>query len=308
MPRKAITVIEKRKWLEQYEAGKTEAAIANDTKHDIRTVKKAIEETRRERVATLAKTELLKEALHAHNETLLGMIQKIIPAIVLPPLEQIIPLETSPWLVSIPIKDGKAEYESEPMIKVVQITLDAENQPEWELLAEHLKRDILWRALGQWKERLATQLEARILMKRRLAKLLEEKTGYKLADEPLEGHFIYSSYLGPVFEVVISQLLGLIDESEVDGSIIADCDRGEVRCKRRSDQPVLAEVPGAEKEFRLKIMAALGELQKSTEAKSFISSYRATEEATAKARQVAEDIRMLRLVPGTCRLCRRLGM
>jgi len=308
MPRKRITVTEKRKWLEEYEAGKTEAAIANETKHDIRTVKKAIEEVRRERVATLAKTDLLKEALRAHNETLLSTIQSIIPVITLPSPGQIIHLGTSREPTLIPISGGKAKYEDGRQIKVIAITLDMESQPEWGLLAEHLRRDRLWRALSRWKETLATHLEAAALMKRRLAELIKEKTGYEVADEPSDGHFIYSWCLGPILEIVSSRLLGLTDESDVDKSIVADTDRGEVRCRAHSSQPVLAKVPGAENEFREKVMAALQELQESSEAKGFINSYRAAEEATAKARQAAEDIRMLRLVPGTCRLCRRLGM
>ena len=44
MAKKHISIIDKRKWLEQYESGKPEFKIAKSTKRDVRTIKKAIED------------------------------------------------------------------------------------------------------------------------------------------------------------------------------------------------------------------------------------------------------------------------
>jgi hypothetical protein len=49
MPKK-FSVTDKNKWLEEYENGKPEASIASGSSCDLRTVRRGIEEARRQRL------------------------------------------------------------------------------------------------------------------------------------------------------------------------------------------------------------------------------------------------------------------
>jgi len=59
MPKK-IPIVDKRGWLQDYEQGKSEAAIASQNHRDLRIIKKGIAEARRERVVNLARADLVK--------------------------------------------------------------------------------------------------------------------------------------------------------------------------------------------------------------------------------------------------------
>ena len=76
MPKK-ISIIDKREWLRLDEEGKSEAWIAKEKKRNIRTIKKGIEDARRERDAQLARSELLRGALRNHQDHMLALINEL---------------------------------------------------------------------------------------------------------------------------------------------------------------------------------------------------------------------------------------
>ena len=303
MPRK-ISTIQKREWLEDYERGIAEASIAGKARCDPRTVKKGIEEARMERHANVAKAELLKEALRKHNGSLLNLIGKILPALVSFPSNQSIPWGDEPMSGSVAIPGGTAQYENWPEL-MVSITLDAETETEWDLLREHIKRDQLWTALEQWRRTLASHFEARMAMEQKLADLLEAMTKYRLVSNTAGAPFLNPYSVEFLFRFEIERLLGPVSRYKAEDSIVADSGKGEVRYGQGTG---LAYAPGKEDECREDIISALSKLRESDEAKSATETFKTLEKSTAKARRTAEEIRMLGLVPGQCRICRRLGM
>jgi len=84
MPKKFLPH-HKKKWLELSEFGKSEKWIARNAKCDPRTVKKGIEEARRERNAAIAQVELVKEALRDHKDQLLAVIDDVKSILLMPP-------------------------------------------------------------------------------------------------------------------------------------------------------------------------------------------------------------------------------
>lgn len=253
---------------------------------------------------SLARADLIKEALRSHNESLLELLRGILLVVQLPRSDLRIPWKHKESSGSIRIEGGRAQYESWPEIKVTNITMDVEDKTEWGLLKEHLKTDRLWQLLGQWEKAFAAHLEARMRMKLKLANLLQIKTKYQIVDKPIEGHFLYSESVDFLFQEEIQQLLKPASASNLVGDIVAVPDIGSV-----SDAGLtLARAPGSEEECRQHILDMLDELRVSTEARSVINTYNVAKDLTAKARQAAEEILMLRLVPGHCRICRRLGM
>jgi len=303
MPKK-FPITRKREWLKAYEEGRSEASIASEEHCDVRTLKKGIREARLERDATLVRSDLMKEALRNHNENLLELIRGILLVIKLPGHDQSIPWKHEESSGSIRIEGGRVQYESWPEIKVTNTTMDAEDKPEWELLTEHLKTDRLWKLLSQWEKALAAHLEARMIMKPKLVNLLQKKTGYQIADKPTDGHFLYSDSVDFLFQEEIKQLLEPASASNLMENIVAAPDTGRVTYASLS----LGRAPGSEEECRRHILDMLDELRVSTEARSVINTYKVAKDLTAKARRAAEEILMLRLVPGHCRICRRLGM
>ena len=316
MPKK-IPIVDKRGWLQDYEQGKSEAAIASQNHRDLRIIKKGIAEARRERVVNLARADLVKEAIRNHNEKLLSIVQGILPVLKPPASTQPVPWK---WQIStslIPIEGGKAEYEYWEQPKVFTITLNVENKTDWRFFEEHVKYEDLWKLLNQWKKILASHLEARMVLKRSLEKLLEnegkglgaselEKRGkYVLVDEPVAGAFIYSHSVDFLFQIATQGLLGLADTGDFEDNIIVDTNSGDIRY----GGTILAHAPGAEQEYRDHLINAISNLmQKHEEVNSVSKTYKMVEESTVKVRQAAEEISSMGLVPGQCRICRRLGM
>ncbi len=316
MPKK-IPIVEKRRWLQDYEQGKSEVSIASDSHRDLRAIKKGIGEARRERVVNLARADLVKEAIRNHNEKLLSIIQEILSILNPPASTQQVPWKRQTSTGSFPIKGGKADYEYREQPKVLNITLNVENKTDWRFLEEHVKYEDLWKLLNRWKKMLASHLEARMVLKRSLGKLLENDVKgleaselakgrkYVLADKPVSGAFTYSHSVDFLFQMATQRLLGLADTSDFEDGIIADSNSGDVRC----GGTILAHAPGAEQEYREHLISVISNLmQKREEVNSVSKTYRMLEESAVKARQAAEEISSMGLVPGQCRVCRRLGM
>ena len=82
-----ISVTERRTWLESYENGARIDTLAKDVGRAERTVKDHIDKARRERVVDRAEREQLKEALGAHQQDLLGLVQRLRDTVYTPPLQ-----------------------------------------------------------------------------------------------------------------------------------------------------------------------------------------------------------------------------
>lgn len=288
MPKK-ISIIEMRGWLKSYEQGKSEADIASDAHRDVRTIKRGIEEARRERYAHTAKAELLKEALRNHHNALVGALDRLKDDIRLPA-----PDLQVPW-----------EENALPISPAMDITQYEERQPLLELLREHLRRDQLWEALNRWNKSFAVHMRDRIALKRKAATLLQEKTGLKLSDKPIEGPFLYSyTALELLYKETLKKALGITVRIDLEHDIVI-APNGEVRYGAGN---VLAEAPPRKEECRRGIIEAFSELGASPESGRAAATYREAETHAARARQLVEEISLLGLMPGTCRICRRLGM
>jgi hypothetical protein len=302
---KVDSITKKRGWLKAYEQGQSEAAIAKEAHRDVRTIKRGIEEAKREQVSSVARAELLKEALRNHHETLLSLINEMLLVLKLPPANQPIPWESAFSPGSIRIDGGTAKYEYLFDLEVTSITLDVEDKIEWELIREHLKRDPFLEALNQWEKALASHLTARMIMKRKLATLLKEKTGYAVLKDVTEGSFIYLHSIDFLFGQMLMAMTQLGGIEDLKGSIKVEHDSGDIRYGSGTS---LAHVPGVEQACMNSIIEVLDELLKSLEAKSVLETRRVCEELTAKVRRAAAEICMTGLLSGQCRVCRRLGI
>jgi len=79
--------------------------------------------------------------------------------------------------------------------------------------------------------------------------------------------------------------------------------------RSRYDETILAHAPGMEQEYREHLISAISDLMhKHEEVNSVSKTYKVVEELAVKVRQTAEELSSMGLVPGQCRICRRLGM
>ena len=300
MPKK-ISRNDMRQWLEEYDSGKSEAAIAKDAKRDVRTVKKGIAQARREGEMRGARVELLRNALQRHQDRLLNTVKEAESALVMPARGLWRAWKQGGPSSPIVLIGATATYEA---AKGWTAALAAESKPEWGLLQEHLKRDPMWASLTTWRKAFAAHVEARVSLESKCADLLMERTGYSLVERSDEPPFLCSfGALDLIYQSAFDRAMGIRQATELGDAITVDTERGEVWHAGRK----LAEAPGEEEQCKVDILSAIKEALESREAANAGRTYRDLALATAKAGRAVGGILLLELVPGECRVCRRLG-
>ena len=304
--RKNIPIAVKRKWLGEYENGKPMIAIATENKHETRTVKKALEDARRDRDARFARSELMKEALRSHQDVLKSELQRIMKDIALPNSD-FAPLSWHDEDNSIFKATGEVD------IKMYSLGVAQEagrpalaNTTLISLLRQHMRSDRLWKSLVQGDKTYGIHIQDRMALQRKTVSLLTQKTGYQIIVKPNKRPpFLYSYTAGPtIYKAALGKAMGEKVKSDLEDEIVADTRTGTV--KHRNS--ILAEAPGNEIDCRNNILAAYNDLIESPEFQKVNNSYNNLSESTIKVRQAVEEISMLGYIPGNCNVCRRLGM
>jgi len=305
MPKK-FSIADKNNWLERYESGKSEASIAKESKCDLRTVRRGIEDARRERDARFARIDLLKQAVLKHQESLLNKLGEILTSLQVPPWD---------WAVLSWHKDADSilnesdfdtEYTWEEESNKESKDSGAQGDMVEGMLRQHLKGDKLWKLLDKREQIYASHRLARIALQRKVANLLEEETGYELkADSHAQPPFLYSYITGDLFyQMSLADAFGHSKSDAWLDEIVADSSAGRVRYH----DSTLAEVPGKADKCRKRLADAFAKMRALPELTRVVNTYHELEESTSKAKQAIEEIRLLGLVPGACKTCRRLGM
>jgi len=305
MPKK-FSPSDKNKWLEKYESGKPESSIANESKCDIRTIRRGIEEARRERDARAARIDLIKQAIFKHQESLLGKLGEILLSLQVP---------SHDWAVLSWYENGEpissdtdldAEDELEDESGRDSKDSDAQIDMVEDMVRQHLRNDKLWKILARRNQTYASHRSARIALQHKVANILEGETGYDLevrGDVPPP--FLYSHTTGDLFyRMTLQRAFGDRNNDAWQNDILVDTNGNCVKYHNS----ILAETPGAANECRKNLLKAFRKMQKLPEVTRVVNTYKELEESTFKAKQALEEIRLLGLVPGVCRVCRRLGM
>ncbi len=149
-------------------------------------------------------------------------------------------------------------------------------------------------------------IQARTDLKRNIAYILEITTGYRLVEKHVDPPFLYEdSAVNLLYETALKRAMGVQDDVNLEEDIIVDTNGGQVRYHIGL---ILAEAPGEEEQCKTNILNAYAKIQKAGEMNKVTNTYKDLFEPTAKARRVVEEISLLGLVPGYCRVCRRLGI
>jgi hypothetical protein len=302
---KQISMSEKREWLIEYDGGTPAAQIARDRKRALKVVKRGIEEARAERDGAAARAEIIKEALIKHQKQLLGIVDRLYQAAELPPADMELRRDKSGALEPIQFPYS---WITPTLEKGLTVKLLDENTALWGLLREHLARARVWSAIRNWKEYLISHISARIELELAIKTLIESETGYRVSTAPPSDKspgVVYDLAVKLFYTVQIRKALGISDATNPQGRIAAG-DDGYVRLDEVGSE--MAYCPGKQKECREALITAFNKIPDLPEIERVVTTENELKKASSKLKRLLEDIRLMGLVPGRCRICSRISL
>jgi hypothetical protein len=302
---KQIPMSEKREWLADFDNGKPAAVIAKEKKRALKVVKRGVDEARAERDGATAHAEIIKQALINHQKQLKGIVERLMQAAEVPPLELELRREKNGNIAPIPINSGKILHT--PAQGLI-IELTDENTTLWKLLKEHLQRDRLWSTIKKWKETLSNNIKARLALKSQIKLLIEMETKLKVADkEPtdIKTPFIYPHTVNLFYLVNMRKALGIPDGTNTQERITAS---GDDYVRHGDGGSELAYCPGKQNECQEALKRAFEKVVDTQEIKMIATTNSELTSMNNKLKQRLEDIQLMGLITGRCRICSRISL
>ena len=286
---KKISIQEKRKWLDMYEQGRTEVQIARGVGRDPRTIVKGLEEASKDRRLASAEAEMLRNALFKHQDQLTGILKNIAGMLVLPPYNLEIREEREGILAPIPLSGALLKHVSEEQMI---LGIHDEDKLEWELLKEHLKQDKLWEYIRQWRKAIQDHIWARWQFKQTIKSNLLRDTDLgspKYTDsKKLEN--LLRELVDLFYDVTTQRILGIRNMTDV---------------QRLIDEKLVSYKDTAETGDKL--VSIFDSLPSSIEAFKIKNTYEELTKITKLAKRQVDEIMLLGMITGKCRVCRRLS-
>lgn len=304
MPKK-VPMSEKREWLRDFDEGKPAAEIAKVRKRGLKVIKRGIEEARAERDGAAARAEIVKDALVKHQQQLMGIIERLLQAAEVPPPDLELRREKSGALAPIPLPASRIIYT--PTQGLI-VDLSDENSTLWELLKEHLTRDRIWSAVRNWREAFIPHIRARLELKSGIKTLIEIETEFKVIDDKPANDktaFVYPHAVNLFYIVHMRKALGISDGTNPQERMIAS-DEGYVRHGGGGSE--LAYCPGKQEQCRVALIRAFEKIPDLSERKRVIATESELRNVSNKLKRLLEDIRLMGLIPGRCRICSRISL
>lgn len=303
MPKK-ISNVEMEQWLTDYDKGKPIHEIATDAGRDVRTVSKRIDQARKERENRVVRRELMKEALLSHNRELSRFIAGIRGALVVPGYDLFIPDYENRIKSGIQLSGAIAMFDSQQNLA---IHLNSEDDLRWKLVEEHLRDDQVVVSMLDWKKIMETHLNARVVFKEKVRDSLELRTGLKVVDksggelrEPGISFFTVDLFN----EVVIKPALDIPDSTNLGDNILLTADGYILHGKAGSK---LAFAPENGPAVCDGMKTVLNDLYQCDEIKKVRSTYLVVTDQTKNLKEGFEELALVGLLPGTCRVCKRIS-
>jgi hypothetical protein len=251
-------------------------------------VQKAIDDRRRLEQVKAAEGYIIRDRLVNHQAELVNTIGTILQRLGLPSMDEPIVIECQ----VNPVEKDDLSY--------------------GRLLREHLD-NATFSKLAKWETTYAKHLAARRSFHEKLQQLVKEKTGLEVFTGNQKPPCLHLNSLVPVFRFALAMMLASLTAKssskaiftpDLDGEICADLKMGNVRLRNC----IIAECPGEEKVYFNKIIEAMTELLNSPAGNVVILSARELMAASSEVRTPLKELEILGMVPGRCRICRRLGL
>ena len=286
---KKISIQEKKKWLDMYEQGKTEVQVAREMRRDPRTIVKGIEEASKDRRLASAEAEMLRNALFKHQDQLTGILKNIATMLVMPPDNLEMREEREGFLAPISLSGALLKHPSEE-----QMTLEVhiEDKLEWELLKEHLRQDKLWEYIKQWRKAMIDHALARWQFKQAVKLELVRDTDLKFLNykDSKQSDNLLRELVDLLYDVTTHRFLGIQNATDV----------GDVIDTKLASYDNTAE-------SRQKIVSVFNSLPGTIQAYKVKSTHEELARVTRLAKRQVDEIMLLGMITGKCRVCRRLS-
>lgn len=313
LPKKSnISYQERKDWLELSEHGERLEAIAKEAKRDQRTVKDNIEKARQERGFEIAQHDQLRGALHTHQQDMLGLLDRLLEGIVVPPLDHNQTLNPDFGLEDLMSSRELSRNSELPFGSAVvkrdgsgpsEVLLTEEDSRLWEAVKQHLRRDPLWRHISAWKAAFLEELQARAVLNQAIRLRTEKDFGLEVQwDSRHEGPYLGAQLVSWARIGAMKSALGqyvpdLAEEvREVEGGRL-ETGPGQGIATRLEDT-------AKAKEQLLKTVGALSSLP---EVDMAVRAYHKLQDVTGKVHEALEECVLIHHVPGRCDLCKKLG-
>ena len=183
---KVYSLEEKNQWLTLSDQGKTEDEIKKSSEDwnnlDNRTLRNGIAEARAVQERGYVKQQMLLNAFEKHNEDLRNVLTNIGKVVVVPPHDLKITWGNDIWKHPVILSGGAVmivNLDGNPTMSI-----EAESGLIGQMLREHIKHDSLWAALRMWKSATVKHLYARKMLMQTLETAIIQEAG--LADSITE--------------------------------------------------------------------------------------------------------------------------
>lgn len=302
---KPIPLTDKQEWLREYQQGKSEFAISKKYHRDVRTIKKGIEDVLHEQEVRQARVNFLTERLNRHQDSLLNELKTIKESSRTPEMSYA-PLswnegENSVFSYVLPaLQDGTPVETIKKKKGKVKTAMTARS-----LLEEHLGNDMLIKSLHSYEIAYENNLKNRKALQKTILNSLGRVTKLKVTDNKIKAPYVCSYTTGDLLyqKLIHSATLGG-NGDEFCREIKADVENGKVSYRRNT----LIEAPGKEELYRKRLCRTFAELQNSIELIRVLNTQKTLEAAVVQLNQAIDEVLLLGMVTGKCRVCRHLGL
>ena len=303
--RKRISIDDERRWLEQYEAGTSQSALASKTGRNIRTIQKHIQRAFDDREHSMARTDLYRSAITKHNSDLLGALGTMRGLLTVPRDQQATVRPGFRDSLGVRFYGGFVHYRSHEIIEG-----QSPSVPEWatddqlrlrELARMHLKRDKkLWSGIDAWQQ----SLREYVLTCANLGEHVGETATSRLEIglTPLEGGIrgvkegIHEGFISSVCHLSIEGRGSAEEPKIVDG-----------RLHYGGSAVITSQSPETLKDAQALFKDLVGELKGDERIIKIVALKTQLDREAPLLQRFIGDILLGGVVVGRCSVCQRLG-
>lgn len=303
MPRgKNITPAQRQAWLEQYEQGATVITLAKRENRDVRTIKAQLQRAVDEREMVIARRDLIRESLSAHNEELRQAATRVLESVGVVPDERITPVSSFPKAHGV--ERGRLAFDPSVSSSIAVVTDPNSRDGKFEkLLREHLKSErTLWRGIDRWQDRHASYQSECLELGRQVSESVVKATCLEPVEssrnaEGFTEHFVSWSARLAIESWRNDRTKPKIDLSIGGGSLMLG---GSTLARSESDE----KLELARQEFIDQVDA----MRRSREVRLIAEEQAWLEAQAEKLRDRLENLLLFGLIPGKCLACRRYAI
>ena len=304
--RKRIFPDERRRWLDKYEGGKSQSALAKETGRNIRTITTHVQRASDERERAMARTDLYRQAFTKHNKDLLAALEGARQSLVVPHAELLTVLVHFPWDKAYMLPAG-LEFQ-DGVLSLASVRSDEDQIRILELAREHLRRDKeLWNGLDEWWSMLKEYADECFELGRRVGAKASEKLAVELTSR--EGSAtgleegLHEGFVSWPCRLSIEAASGKVTNDHIDKLQLTDS-----QLRYGGDTIATLSSPEKRDAARAYFLELITTLPQDPSVRKVARLKRQLDSDARRLRRLIGDALLMGFVPGRCSVCKRVGL